>query len=257
MPEVTLVFIFQVILLAGICATVLKLLKTGLFRRYPWFFAYFASRIPGTACLFILNVRSTAYWYFWIATILLGWFFYIQVVREVYSLVLERHRGIYTLGRWVLYCAVAVSGTISLLTLPQSAPGRSLLGRIGAYISACDRGITLSLAIFLFIMLLLLSQYLTVLSRNVVVHSMLFAIYFFTTTVYNLVRTFFGIKVAGVSDTALLGASAVCVWSWFFLLSREGEKARMVLPLLTQEHEGRLLAQLDTLNDTLMKSGKK
>jgi hypothetical protein len=257
MSSEALVFILKVLLLVGLCLTVYKLLKTGLFRYYPWFTAYFAYRIPLTACLFFLSIRSNAYRYVWIASALLSCIFYVLTLRELYSLVLAKHRGLYTLGKWALYLAVAVSVTASVLSLPKFPAALPTLSKIGTYVGACDRGVMLSVAIFLIAMLFLLSQYVAVLSRNVVVHAGLFATYFFSSTMYSLLRVVFRFELPAVYDTALMAVSAGCVWSWFFLLSPAGEKTREVLPHVTVEHEGRILAHLDSMNDTLLRAGKK
>ena len=38
--------------------------------------------------------------------------FYILVVMELYGLVFERYKGLYTLGRWAMYGAIVISATI-------------------------------------------------------------------------------------------------------------------------------------------------
>ena len=58
-------------------------------------------------------------------------------------------------------------------------------------------------------------------------------------------------------NTGLMAMSSACALAWFFLLSRNGEEARVKLPWIGPEQEERILCQLDSLNATLLKAGRK
>src|SRR5580704_12474133 len=128
MPSAALfISFFQVVTILGSALTVLKLFTSGLYHRYRVFFLFFIFRIPVMTGGLVLShmtglrggdgVRSWAYFYLFYYSepfLIIG---YILVVMELYRLVLERYKGLYTLGRWAMYGAVVISATVSVVTL--------------------------------------------------------------------------------------------------------------------------------------------
>jgi hypothetical protein len=254
MPSATLVLFFEVVSLLGSGLTALKLFRSGLHRRYRVFFAYFVFRVPYLACILCLDVKSNAYLYFWVVTEPLIWIFYILVVLELYGLVLEKHKGLYTLGRWAMYLAMAVSLTLSVLSLlPRITAAIPQRSKVLGYFFAAERGIDFSLAIFILLILLFLSLYPVPLSRNVKVYAVLYAVYFLSSTLASLLQSLFGLRLMNEAALLLMGTSAGCVVAWLFLLSSQGEEVRSSIPRFGPEHEERILAQLDALNRTLLR----
>src|SRR5438105_5298438 len=115
MPSVALVL--KVVSLLGSVLVAGKLFRSGLYLRYPVFFAFFLFRVPNFVWPFFLDTNSNIYLHFWIVTESLFWVFYILLVLELYRLVLEKHKGIYSLGRWFLYLGTGVSLALSSLSL--------------------------------------------------------------------------------------------------------------------------------------------
>src|SRR4051812_4089477 len=103
MTSAALLPILQAILLLGTLLMVLKLYRTGLFRRYPVFFAFFIFRIPNSIWPMLLERKSENYFYAWVCTEPICLAFYVLLVVELYKVVFERYRGLYSLGRWVMY----------------------------------------------------------------------------------------------------------------------------------------------------------
>src|SRR5215475_7194861 len=121
MPTATLVSIFQAVTILGSALTVFKLYSSGLHRRYRIFFWYFVFRLPYMSTFLYLMVRQTnnsdTYFLFFIYTeplILLG---YILVVIELYSLVLEKYKGLYTVGLWAMIASIVLATGISIVTM--------------------------------------------------------------------------------------------------------------------------------------------
>jgi hypothetical protein len=186
----------------------------------------------------------------------MAWPFYIFVVLELYKLVLERYKGLYTLGRWAMYVAILISITISVAGLVLSPPANQIMGRL-KFINLVERGVDTGLVIFILLILLFLSQYHARLSRNVVVHAILYSIYFLSSTLLFLLRGLFGVRSVDVLNVYLAGISATCVFAWFFLLTRKGEEFKPVATSgVGPDHEERLMHQLDSLNKTLMNARK-
>ena len=124
-----LVLVLQALALIGSALTAAKLYRSGLYTHYRVFFAYFLFRIPNGIWSLALSPSSNAYFYCWIVTEPLFWIFELLVVRELIGLVLKRHKGLYTLGRWAMYFGIAVSVLLSVLSLSvklrPTAPLRS------------------------------------------------------------------------------------------------------------------------------------
>lgn len=254
-----IVQILEDVILAGCALVSIKLLWTGLYRRYQAFFAYLAFRFFYTlALLFVFtDTRSAKYGWFWILTEPIIWIFYVLVVVELYSLILEKHKGLSTLGRWVLYVGLSISILISGLTLlPQLTGGRAQRSHLLPYYFAIERGVDLSLLIFLLLILLWLTRYPVPLSRNVVVHSVAYSILFLSNTGGLLARVIFGFSPSNSLDAFFMAIGAVCILLWLILLTPKGEDVRVSLPVFGPEHEERILSQLDALNKTLLKASR-
>ena len=68
MTGVALVSYLKVVSLLGSMLMVLQLYRTGLYLRYPIFFAYFIFRIPNSIWPFFLDVSSWPYQQVWVLT---------------------------------------------------------------------------------------------------------------------------------------------------------------------------------------------
>src|SRR5947209_6084219 len=99
MTSPALIQFLQLILLIGSALVALKLYWSGLYKRYPIFFSYFLFRVPNGIWPLLLNVKSPEYFRVWICSEVVVLSFYILMVRELYRLVLEKYKGLYTLGR--------------------------------------------------------------------------------------------------------------------------------------------------------------
>lgn len=246
-----------VIIACGLTAG--KLFVSGLYRRYRALFSYLVFRFFYTAAVLFAfkSFTSQAYLKFFILTEPIIWLFYVLIVIELYTLVLEKHRGLYTLGRWSLYICLSLSVLISGLTLlPQLGGGQSQASHLLSYYFAIERGVDFSLLIFLVLILLWLTQYPVPLSRNVIVHSVVYFILFLSSTVGLLARAMFGLELNNALGTFFMGVGAACILIWLFFLTRKGEEVRVSVALFGPEHEQRILDQLEALNKTLLRASR-
>ncbi len=247
----------------GTALVAAKLLQTGLFRRYPYFFAYLLINTPCYAALVFIPVSSDYYFYLWVAINPIAWFFYIAVVFELYRLILERHKGLYSVGQWAMYVGIIVSVVISALALlPHITPQLPQQARNGElsrvlYFMAAERAVDFSLTIFLLLMMILLAWYAVPLSRNVVAHAVVYTVYFLSTALAMLLRTLFGLKNSELMVNGTAAVSCICLFAWFFLLSKKGEEARVRQPWIGKEQEQRILSQLDAMNAALLRTARK
>jgi hypothetical protein len=182
---------------------------------------------------------------------------YILVVLELVRLILEPYRGLYSLGRWVLYGASATGVVISILMLlPHITPAMPQMTRHLGYIYGFDRGVDLSLVIIILLMLGFLSRFPVTLSRNMAVHAALCSVYFLSGSLYGLVWKILGIKTYAWMDVVFQGVNAFCTVGWLFLLSPKGETVPARRIKFSTDYEVRALGRLDALNQTLLKIGK-
>ena len=258
MPGHALVSYLQLASLVGSALISLKLFSTSLYRRYRIFFVYSIFRVANGLWPLFVDLKSDAYAYFWAFAEPLNLILWVWVVLELCKLVLEKHRGLYTLGRWAMAVGMIISVTLSILSLlPRIKPAASQKSRYLTYFYGADRGVTLCLAIFLILMILLISRYPVRLSRNVVLHVSLYTIFFLTNTLSVLLWTVFGKRVYGTVTTSMMITSCCCVLAWLLFLNPGGEEVRVNIPHFGPESEERILFHLDSLNTTLLKVARK
>jgi hypothetical protein len=257
MPSTAITRLLLVITLAGCSLTVLRLFWSGLFRRYPAFTAFFAFRAVDHIWPLFLPQKSALYAWFWIVTEPLLRVFCVFAVLELYRLMLERYKGLYSLGRWVLYGVSAISVVVSLLMLlPQISPAMHQRTAYLGYAWGFDRGVDFTLTIFILLSLAFISQYPISLSRNLVVHAALYSVFFLSSGTYALVRRAVWRHSAPVLDLVFSGVVAACTLAWFLLLSPKGEGAKAARIRFSPEYEARVLEKLDALNQVLIKSAR-
>jgi len=255
MPNADLAIIFQVLSLLAATALAIKLFATGLWKHYPVFSLYFVFRIPNTTWPLLINVNSNLYQKVWMLTEPIAWVFHVLVVAELYRLVLKGHRGIYTLGRWVMYSALAIAVPLSILSLiPHFTPRTTQDTRYMGYEFATARGIDFALALFLLLILLFLSRYPIRLSRNVVLHATVYTVFFFAGALTIFLRTLFGIVANHATNVFIPGFSCACIVAWLILLSPHGEEVRANFSTIGLHREKNAMRQLESLNATLLKS---
>jgi hypothetical protein len=246
----------ELVLVLGSAFLAYKLYRTGLYRRYPVFFAYFVFRVLNSVSPVLLDTSSAEYQKIWICVepIVIG--FYILLVRELYRLVLEKYKGLYTLGRWAMYLSMTVAVLISGLSLiPKITPNMPQRSKIMFYLFATERGVDTALVIFIVLLLLFLSRYPVRLSRNVRIYAILYSVFFLSNTLSLLMRSLFGLQMAGAFNVLHLAVSAACVVAWLILLSPQGAEAAIAPAVFGPQYENRLLTQLDSMNAALLNVG--
>jgi hypothetical protein len=205
-----------------------------------------------------LGPQTDAFAWVYLVTQPVMWFFYILIVLELYTLVLRNHQGIATLGRWLLIAALFIAMLVSLLTLVPDL--ESPLGPypILSYYSLIERGVNSSLVVFLLVIVAFLAWYPIPLSRNVILHSFVFSVYFLSSTATLFVRNVTGFEMTRMASAILLAITDVCLLVWIVFLNRRGESRVVVLGHQWQPgDEERLVEQLDSINKTLLRSTRK
>jgi hypothetical protein len=245
----------QYAVVLGSATAAIKLYYCGLHRLYPFFFLYLVLHIPNTIWPLFLSRTSYTYQKVWIVTDPVFLILYVMLVIELYRLVLNKYRGLYTLGRWAVYGISAISVAISAISLiPKLTPELPQSTKVMGYVFALERGVNTSLAIFLILLLLFLSLFPIKLSRNVRVHALVYPLFFLSNTFALLLRGLWGLKRATELNIAMLAVSVVALATWTLLLSPAGEEVPGVISPMPKAYEQRLLERLNSLNATLLRA---
>jgi len=241
---------YSVAVLSGLAG--IKLWSTGLYRRYPALLGFFLLN-PILSLVFLASSVS-AYVTYWKILQPLTWLFSVWVVLELYAVILDKHKGLATFGRWIQYAGFAVSTIVSVLALlPRIRAGASRTDPIVAYYYAIERGVDCGMLVFLLVLLVWLTQYPVPLSRNVVIHSLAYTALFLSNSVGLLAQAFFGFELSRAVTLALTGVFGLCILTWLIFLNAEGEEIRVTVPHFTPLHEEQVLKQLEAVNQALLR----
>lgn len=235
-----------------------RLYQLHLHRVYRFFFAYLTFAAARSLTLFALpsGVSGNTYAIIYFLTAPILWLFYALVVLELYSLVLRNYAGIHSLGRWTLYGALFFSVAVSILALIPSAGNDA--SRLLFWCTTVERGVVFSLVIFLLLILLFLAIYPVALGRNILVHSVVYTIFFLGISMMILIRNVVGHEIMHQLNTVVLLMNLACYAGWIFFLTHEGENRITTLRHnWTPSEEQRLIDQLNHINATLMRAASK
>ena len=234
----------------------LRLYQLDLNRVYRFFFAYLVLTTARSLLLLPFNVRENTYGLIYLATLPILWVFYILIVLELYSLVLQNYSGIYSLGRWTLYGALFFSVAVSVLTLIPTWGNET--SKLLFWSTTVTRGVDFSLVIFLLLILVFLSRYPVALNRNIIVHCIVYTVFFLGTSMTILVRNVVGHELMRPLNIVLQVISAGCYLVWIFCLTRAGEsRVTMLRHNWSPDDEQRLIEQLNNINATLLRAARK
>lgn len=230
----------------------------GLVRPYRAFFSYLVLIVLRNAFTLPLDVSGPAYRIIWKVTQPLVWVLYTIIVLELCSLIFKEYRGIQVLGRRVVYGCLVLSVLVSMLILTPiwRNSGEPILST--PRFLMVERGIDSALVLLLLLLLVFLALLPIPLSRNVVIHSVLYAAFFMASSLGIFIVNMTSFETGRIIGTCLMGVSSLCLIAWITLLSREGESklAAFRKPLPTA-YEQMLVDQLSSINATLLRASAK
>jgi hypothetical protein len=234
-----------------------KLAMSRLFLVYRWFFFFLCFQIARSLVLMPFQPDRGRYALIFLITQPIAWLFYVFVVLEIYSLALRNHPGIASLSRWTLSAALVLSVGVSALTVQVDLSRPAGRYKALVYYSVVERGLVLSLVLFLLLITLFLVWYPVSIRRNVVLHAGVYSLYFLSSTAALFVRNVGGYQLTRAVSTVLVCVDCICFALWISWLSRRGEERLMVVRRRWRaEDEERLIRQLDALNDMLLRRPK-
>ncbi len=238
---------------------VVRLLTTRLYRVYKWFFTFWCFQLARSAGLMLLKPGTNAYGWAFILTLPFLWLLYILVVLELYAQAFGHYKGLSSLSRWAMAAMLLVATGISAATIPvdlSRPPGRF---PILVYLSVVERGLVFSLVLFLILLTAFLLWSPISLRRNVVLHAVVYSIYFLSSAFALFLRNVRGYEETLAVSVALLGVDVVCLLVWIAMFDQRGERNLVIVRrrAWTSEDEARLLRQMDSANAFLLRPPRK
>ncbi len=226
--------------------------------RYRFFVVFLIVSTLRPLAMWPLDPSSETYRVVWKSTEPIVWILYTLVVLELCSLIFKEYRGIQALGRWTVYGSLAASVFLSTVILaPTWRNSKEPILSTPRFLMV-ERGIDSALVFLLLLLLAFLVVLPIPLSRNVVIHSVLYAVFFVTSSVGILFVNLTGFEVGRVVSAGVQGIFLLCLIGWITLLSRQGEtKLAEFRKPLPAAYEQRLVEQLAHINATLLRASAK
>src|SRR5579871_4587418 len=156
MPGAALLNFLQLVIAGACFGGVFKLWHIRLHNKYRALIAYllFSGLYSIAILTFFRNFHTHAYRLYWDVTQPLTWFFSVWLILELYSLILEKHKGLATFGRWVQYAGFGLATLLSLLVMaPQIRVAGHGAKALFAYYYAVERGVDCGMLVFLLVIL--------------------------------------------------------------------------------------------------------
>jgi hypothetical protein len=249
--------ILELVIVAGTAILSIRLFTSGLYGRYRAFFSYLIFTALHDGVLTIPKPTGKLYYLIWTRTEPVEWLFFALVVLEIYALVLQDYKGLSTVGRWALIAAVVLALLASGLSV--MAPSHDTIqGPLLRYYYVAERGVYFSLAVFLLTILGVLMQYPIGLNRNILVHSIVFSVYFLADTVIYLLLSTLGHGAWSAVRLALDAITLGALVTWLAMLNPAGELRKQSLrPAWMPGREEELVSQLNHLNAALLRATRK
>ncbi len=273
MAEFNLVLSFTNVLLLAVL--VARLVWNGLHLRYRAFFFWVCFQAFRTAALVILirdrgfslhlwfrpepfsAVEAYFYFWFWTEPILIVAF--VVAVFEIYSLSLQRYRGIRTISRKILTLSLVLASVISVLSiLPDLQFNADPENTWFLLTNVIRRGIYTSLLAFLVLLVSFITIFPVQLSRNSILHVGLFTTVFLSNSLTILTMNFWGPDVIPLINAVTNSVLALAYLSWILFFTPAGETVERTVRSGVSEPEAELLLmKLRQINDSLTESHKR
>jgi len=235
-------------------ALAIRLVRLKLAKIYRFFFLYLVFSFIRSVVAWPFSPRSEAYRNIWRVTQPVLWLLYILVILELSSLIFAKYRGIQALGRRTIYISLIVCVFLSVALVPIWRTSNEAVFSVLRYLMV-ERGIDFALVLVLLVISVFPVLFPIQLSRNLRIHTALYAVFFLSNTIGTLIVNFTGYRLSLTISSLLLGVSICCLVSWIVLMTQEGERT-MVRSQVLHLSEERLVEQLEKINATLTRAGR-
>ncbi len=261
----------------GFLVLYFRLRRLGLHRTYRWFGFYLLFQLLRSGSLMLVprlaltrvesfpwflprfaGFNGNSYGWLWVFTQPLMEIFYVLMALELVSLILEKFRGIASLGKWAVIGGLIFGVLIASMTLVPDLSNPAEQYPLLRYFTVIDRGITSSLVLFLLFISGFLVWYPVPLSRNLLAHSAIYTTYFLCISAAAFIRNLGGAPAVEIANLTLAGGAFACILAWLLALNRKGEtRAVTIRQRWDAKQQERLIEQLSAINASLLRTVRK
>jgi hypothetical protein len=251
-------YILALVQIGAFASLIAGLLVSGLNRRYRFFFFYLVLVLLDTVWPVVWrSFLPYGNWYghVFVAFDCIKTCFYVLIVFELYSVLLQDLKGIAQLARRYSVVALCISVLLSLLVVTALPHQHNLLRQL-FYV---EMPIISSLVLFILLIAAFLAYYPVPLHRNALVYAIGYVVYFISKAavlfIYNL-----HLESSGRAfSTALMYVGLGCIVFWTIFLSRAGEERTLSVGSRWSppEKQQLVLLRLRELNDSLLRARPK
>jgi hypothetical protein len=251
----------KVFALAGILGQVIllwRLRRFGIGRAYRAFSIYLLTHTVEAALLFPLDPSTNLYGYIFFLFVPLRCLVAFLAIQELYGLVLARYSGIETLSRRVIQAGLLVAFLLSGISLyPEMSSGGGRFPILLAF-HAFERAFSTALLLFMFCLTVFVLWFPVPLTRNTVLHTIVFAVSFGANSILFLIRGVLGEEPLMLLSALYVAIHCACLVAWILFLVPGGETAPSLLGhRWSAEERHRLVGQLDAINHSLARLARK
>jgi len=245
-------YLVSLVLVLSLAFLAIRLLISRLAGTYRLFFCFVLLDTVQALAPFILSFRSSAYFYFFVATESLTLCFYALIVFELYRVLFQNLKGIAGLAQRYTLGALATAVLLAILlrvVLPK--PHRPLEQFFYFEISVVS-----SLVLFILLLMAFLVYYPIPIHRNALVYAAGYAAYFLAKATVLFVNNLGSSSWLRTCSTIASLVALVSVVFWAMCLSREGEKRTIVAGhrWSTPGTQEQVLQRLYELNKSLLRA---
>ncbi len=235
-----------------------RLWSTRLFKVYRAFSAFALLSIVQSGVQFSLPRLSDAYAISYLCFLPIRAICTVWVVLELYGLVLNGYPGIGSVSRWVISGGLLISFIASVASIYPDFTGSPGQYPTLFYVGVFEQAFRSALLFFLFLITTFLLWFPVPLSRNTVLHTVVFAVYFSSSALLHLMRNILGMELVPVLNGFVLLLGLACGLAWVLFLTPRGETVTVAFALPWRRRDSdRLVRQLDAINSSLLKAARK
>ncbi len=148
-----------------------RLVASGLYRSYPYFFSYIAALATESTILILLDQSKDVYWKVWVVTRTILLAVETAAVLEIFNRWSDSFHGIGKFGRQLLLVLVAIATGLCLSTVPINWSTRGWLYFAIFLMLVVNRAVHAGLAAFLILMLGFFTKFGGPVARNLKRHT--------------------------------------------------------------------------------------
>ncbi len=248
----------QLLRLLALVSTAVLLVRiawTRLYRRYPLFTGLLAVQLAQELILLPFASNRNVYALIFFISEPVVWLFYYLVLFELFAVALKDYPGIAFLTRWALRIVLPLALAFSLLLLiPDLNGSHPAQYPILHVFQVAHRTVVLTALVWLSLLIALIVRYPIALSRNAIVYSAGYAVYFGVKSALLFVLNEIGLGLTPAFSLVMLAVSAICLLSWAVLLTPEDGNHTGIMAISWKPGEKeRLREQLTAINAALFR----